>query len=101
MPKEQKMVDRQLRSSKMSTELNGSQSTQKRFKAEHLIHAEFWKARLEYAKLIESTKLTHWTEFIENASNISIWSIHNYMTRNPTDGGRTKVPTLYKTDPSG
>ncbi len=67
----------------------------------HQIHAEFRRARQNYAKLIERTKLTHWNEFIENASDVTIWSIHNYMARTPMDRGRTKVPTLHEMDPTG
>ncbi len=33
--------------------------------------------------------------------DVSIWSIHNYMMRNPKARGRTKVPTLYETDQTG
>ncbi len=77
----------------------GAKAHRKCLEPGHCIHKDFWMARIEYTKLIKSTKLAHWNKFIESANDATMWAIHNYMTRSPTDGGRTKVPTLYVTNP--
>lgn len=78
----------------------GAKVHRKCFKTGHPIHTDFWQVRNEYVKLIERTKLAHSNDFIETAI-ITVWITQNYMTRTPMDGGRTKAPTLYLTDPEG
>lgn len=48
--------------------------------------------------MIKNTKAVHWSDFLGNTSDVSIWSIHNYISHTPTDSGHTEVPTLHGTD---
>ncbi len=66
----------------------------KRFHPQHPIHEQLKQQRTEYAKQIENTKNNHWNEFISNATDTSIWNIHNYISKDATDGGRSQIPTL-------
>ena len=61
---------------------------------EHPSHAEYRKINADFARAIESTKATHWKEWIEHASGADVWSIHKYMKANPTDYGRQRIPDL-------
>ena len=44
--------------------------------------------------MIEHAKKAHWDSFLENLDDRTVWTTHQYMSGEPTDGGRTRVPTL-------
>jgi ribonuclease HI/exonuclease III len=60
----------------------------------HEIHSHLKKAKDEYAKTIKSTKGSHWKKFLENAYGNDIWTASKYVSGNPTDGGKSRIPSL-------
>jgi len=61
---------------------------------DHPSHQQHQETCKEYAKLIEKTKKEHWEAWLLNASERDIWTANKYATDPPTDGGRTRIPTL-------
>ena len=68
---------------------------------DHASHQEHREALKEYAKKIESTKKEHWENWLLNASEKDIWTANKYATDPPTDGGKTRIPTLNYTEQDG
>lgn len=64
----------------------------------HLLHKESSK---DYAKLIKTTKKEHWENWLLNASEKDIWTANKYATDTPTDGSKTRMPTLNFVDKEG
>jgi len=44
--------------------------------------------------MIETAKKMHWDEFLQSVNDKSIWIAHRYASGDPSDGGKTRVPTL-------
>ena len=62
-----------------------------------LSHPSHWEYQLQcntYTNLIQSTKKRNWTDWLEEADDISIWSINHPISGPSTDGGRTRIPWL-------
>ena len=68
---------------------------------DHPSHQQHRNTSKEYAKLIEKTKKDHWETWLLNAAERDIWTANKYTTDPPTDGGRTRMPTIVMTDPDG
>lgn len=66
-----------------------------------LIHQQYRKARNRNQDQIRKAKKEHWDAFLEDIDNDSIWNFSSYATRDPTDGGRTKIPHLQAAGPPG
>ena len=67
----------------------------------HPSHTAHRETTQEYAKLIETTKKEHWEEWLLNASERDIWTANKYTTDPPTDGGKSRIPTLNFVNESG
>jgi hypothetical protein len=68
---------------------------------DHPAHQQHREVSKEYAKLIDSAKKEHWESWLLNASERDIWTANKYATDPPTDGGRTRMPTLIISNPDG
>jgi len=68
---------------------------------EHPSHNAHSDAAKEYAKLIETSKKEHWENWLLNASERDIWTANKYATDPPTDGGKSRIPTLKHTRQDG
>lgn len=68
---------------------------------DHPSHRAHHESSKEYAKLIESTKKEHWEGWLTNASERDIWTANKYASDPPTDGGKTRIPTLNYADEHG
>jgi ribonuclease HI len=68
---------------------------------DHPSHQEFRDVNLAYTKLIKATKSQHWEEWLENASSKDLWTANKYISDPPTDGGKTRIPTLHVTNSEG
>ena len=68
---------------------------------DHNAHNKHRTVTKEYAKLIESLKKEHWEEWLLNISERDLWTANKYVTDPPTDGSRTRMPTLSVTNPGG
>ena len=55
----------------------------------HPSHREYQLQRNTYTNLIRSTKKRHWTDWLEEADDTSIWSINHLISGTSTDGRRT------------
>ena len=63
----------------------------------HPSHREYQLHRNTYTNLIRSTKKRHWTDWLEEADDTSIWSNNHLISDPSTDGGRTRIPPLKTT----
>lgn len=61
---------------------------------DHPSHVEWRNAAKEYAKAVDATRQEHWKDFLEEATSQSIWTANKYVTGEPTDGSKSRVPTL-------
>lgn len=68
---------------------------------DHRAHDDHKQVANDYAKLIEKTKKQHWESWLLNASERDLWTANKYATDPPTDGGRTRIPTLNHKGPDG
>jgi len=59
-----------------------------------LVHQIHKAKRNTYSSMIKCTKKVHWEDFLASLDDRSVWTAHRYVTGEPTDGGRTHMPTL-------
>ena len=67
-------------------------------------HPSHWDYRLQcntYTNLIWITKQKHWTEWLEETNQSSIWSINWLILGPSTEGGHTGIPPLTTTSSNG
>src|SRR5215471_11775100 len=88
---------------KMKKELNKLSEHTYRFRAlpNHQIHTHRKKHADEYAKAIKRTKDAHWKKWLEDADGDDIWKASKYATGEPSDGGKTRIPTLKRQKQDG
>ena len=67
----------------------------------HSAHIEWKKARNELTKLLRKTKKDHFNDWIENVNPKNIWDAHRFASAPVSDGAKTRIPTLKKTDADG
>jgi hypothetical protein len=65
-----------------------------RFLKDHPIHEERRKARNAYSQLVKDTKREHWTQWIEDATEYSIWTINKYTSSSSPPGNCPRLPNL-------
>ena len=68
---------------------------------DHQSHQDHREATKVYAKAIETTKSKHWEEWLLNAAERDVWTANKYVTDPPTDGGKSRVPSLNYTGDDG
>jgi len=61
---------------------------------DHPDHQNHRTASKEYAKAIETTKKEHWEDWLLSAAERDIWTANKYVTDPPTDGGKSRIPSL-------
>jgi hypothetical protein len=67
----------------------------------HACHGELKKARSQLADEIMLTKKQHWIEWLEDIEGNDIWTANRYVTSEPSDGSKSRIPTLKTTLPDG
>jgi len=67
----------------------------------HQCHQELKTLKNAYAAKIEETKLTHWINWLEDLEGNDLWTANNYITSEPSDGGKARIPTLTTTASNG
>ncbi|OJA16795.1 hypothetical protein AZE42_13675, partial [Rhizopogon vesiculosus] len=60
----------------------------------HPSHIELKTARNLYADEITATKKQHWIDWLEDLEGNDVWTANRYATTEPTDGRRSRIPTL-------
>ena len=60
----------------------------------HHLHAEHTAAGKLYCDTLETTKRQHWRDWLERAEDPDIWMVNKLITSQPTDGGKSRIPTL-------
>ena len=68
---------------------------------DHHSHADHKRATKDYAKLIEESKKAHWEAWLLDAAERDLWTANKYATGPPSDGGKTRMPTLNRTNADG
>ncbi|KAF5335307.1 hypothetical protein D9611_011657 [Ephemerocybe angulata] len=61
---------------------------------DHPSHQEYRDKAVTYANISETTKKTHWTEWLEDATPKDMWTANGYVKQPPGDGGRPRIPAL-------
>jgi hypothetical protein len=69
-------------------------SHRKRMEPEHPVHENYRRVRNDYAQKIKDTKQEHWVQWLEDATEQSIWQVHKLISNPSTDGGGTRIPNL-------
>jgi len=57
-------------------------------------HLEANMARYAYGSMIECAKKWHWEDFLESVDKMTVLTAHWYVSGDPTDRGKARVPTL-------
>jgi hypothetical protein len=67
----------------------------------HPCHEELKLLKNEYANEISSTKKQHWTDWLEDIEGNDLWTANRYISSEPSDGGKARIPTLTSKRPDG
>jgi hypothetical protein len=67
----------------------------------HASHNELKAARTQYADEIASTKKQHWIDWLEDLEGNDIWTANRYATSEPSDGSKSRIPTLTSKQANG
>ncbi|KAG2071042.1 hypothetical protein BDR04DRAFT_1154846 [Suillus decipiens] len=67
----------------------------------HPYHTEYRTLKNCYADKITSTKKQHWIDWIEDLEGNNLWMASCYVSLEPTDGGKSHIPTLIAKNPDG
>ena len=59
-----------------------------------LIHHKNKAAWVMYASMIEAAKKSHYEEFLESVDERMVWTAHQYVSGDPMDGSKARVPML-------
>ena len=68
---------------------------------DHYAHKDHRQASKDYVNLIEKSKKSHWETWLLAAADRDLWTANKYATGPPTDGGKTRMPTLRKANGDG
>ena len=61
------------------------------------LHEKFRECRRKYSRELERTKRDHWRNWLEQATDPDIWTVHRYINMPASDGGKTRIPDLIST----
>ena len=70
------------------------QAHKRREDASHPIHYAHKTKINSYGEMIKCPKRRHWENFLETIDDKMVWTAHWYMSGEPTDGRKVRVPTL-------
>ena len=68
---------------------------------EHSIHEEWRIARNELTNLLRKTKRDHYNDWVESITTRNIWDAHKFASAPVSDGAKTRIPALKKTNADG
>lgn len=77
------------------------QSHQMRGLPLHPCHEEYKSLKNQYANEIASTKKQHWIDWLEDIEGNDLWTANRYISSDPSDGGKARIPTLVLKKPDG
>ena len=61
---------------------------------DHPVHAEHRRIHNKVKEELTKAKKNHWTAFLEELTQDSIYTANKYITTPYGDGGRTSIPVL-------
>ena len=99
-PKSKRWWTKELSNLRKKANKLGRKASKYRWDPGNPVHAEHEEAKKLYAKEIESSKRTHWRDWLERAEEPDIWTAHRYVSAAAADGSGTRIPTL-KTQKDG
>jgi ribonuclease HI len=67
----------------------------------HECHGKLKTLKNHYAEEITSTKKQHWIEWLEDIEGNDLWTANRYVSSDPRDGGKVRIPSLKKKNPDG
>jgi len=67
----------------------------------HPIHDELKTIKEQYANEINTTKKEHWLDWLNDIEGNDLWTANKYISSAPSDGGKTRVPSLTISNPDG
>lgn len=73
----------------------GRQAFKMKDQRNHPAHEVYRRARNDYAQQIKHTKLDHWKDFLNDVDSQNLWTASRFVKATPSDGARTRVPTLH------
>jgi len=69
-------------------------SYKNRDKPFHYMHAAHTDTDKNYHRMLQSTKMHHWRDWLEKAEDPDIWTVNKILAAPATDGGTTRIPVL-------
>lgn len=67
----------------------------------HPIHEKYRKHRNQYGEMIRKAQLQTWLDWLEDMDETTIWKTSQLLSSPGTDGSRTRIPNLIRTNPDG
>ncbi|KAG2030873.1 hypothetical protein BDR03DRAFT_1016708 [Suillus americanus] len=55
----------------------------------------------QYADEIAATKKQHWIDWLEDLEGNDLWTVNRYVSSEPTDSSKSRIPTLTAKKPDG
>jgi ribonuclease HI len=65
------------------------------------LHEQHRLLRNEYSQMIRDAKTEHWIDWLEQADEQSIWTVHRFIASPSGDGAKTRIPNLKVKLPNG
>jgi len=62
--------------------------------ATHPCHEDLKTLKNRYTESIKATKKQHWIDWLENIEGNDLWTAKKYISSDPKDGGKTRIPSL-------
>jgi len=100
-PYQKRWWTKELTQLKKEAERLGRMSRRYRADRTHYSHDSAATARHSNRSAMESTKATHWEDFLESADAHDLWIAHKYLSDVPMATGSARTPTLYEPQPDG
>jgi len=60
----------------------------------HPCHNELKMVKNAYTDEIKKAKQQHWLNWLENIEGNNLWTANRYISSEPRDGGKTRIPML-------
>ncbi|CUA67582.1 putative RNA-directed DNA polymerase from transposon BS [Rhizoctonia solani] len=91
----------ELSAHRKATRSLAARSFRARYDKENPVHEDYRVHRNRYSQAIKETKRKHWELFLEELDEETMWKAAGYLSSEPTDGGRTRIPNLSYTELDG
>jgi len=93
-PHSKRWWSKELSSTRRQVNKPHRKSYQMRGLPNHPCHDELKTIKNSYADAISKAKQQHWLNWLEEIEGNDLWTANRYISSEPRDGGKTRIPTL-------